>query len=174
MPGNSGVYAGKRRKKPVQKSAKPPSVKTNPSKRHRDRLNGELERLTGMLPFSGEVRSRLDKLSVLRLSVGFLKVKSYFNVALQKHVRAAPLASANGRKEQSVSLDGVGFSEGELLLQALNGFVLVVTTDGTIFYTSPTIQDFLGFHQVKHSVTICLCTSDEGSIQTLKVTVRNL
>ncbi|XP_056288020.1 aryl hydrocarbon receptor-like isoform X1 [Pseudoliparis swirei] len=147
MPGNSEVYAGKRRKKPVQKSAKPPSVKTNPSKRHRDRLNGELERLTGMLPFSGEVRSRLDKLSVLRLSVGFLKVKSYFNVALQKHVRAASLASANGRKEQSVSLDGVGFSEGELLLQALNGFVLVVTTDGTIFYTSPTIQDFLGFHQ---------------------------
>ncbi|XP_034403481.1 aryl hydrocarbon receptor-like isoform X3 [Cyclopterus lumpus] len=147
MPGNSGLYAGKRRKKPVQKSAEPPAAKANPSKRHRDRLNGELERLTGLLPFSEEVRGRLDKLSVLRLSVGYLKAKSYFNASLQKHVRSAPLASANGRKEQSVSLDGVSFSEGELLLQALNGFVLVVTTDGTIFYTSPTIQDFLGFHQ---------------------------
>ncbi|XP_068562563.1 aryl hydrocarbon receptor-like isoform X2 [Cebidichthys violaceus] len=147
MPGNSGVYAVKRRKKPAHKSAKTPPVKTNPSKRHRDRLNGELDRLTGMLPFSDEVRSRLDKLSVLRLSVGYLKVKSYFNAALQKHVRSAPLVSAHGSNGQSVSLDGVGFSEGELLLQALNGFVLVVTTDGTIFYTSPTIQDFLGFHQ---------------------------
>ncbi|XP_054468069.1 aryl hydrocarbon receptor-like [Anoplopoma fimbria] len=147
MPGNSGVYAVKRRKKPAQKSVKPPPVKTNPSKRHRDRLNGELDRLTGMLPFSEEVRGRLDKLSVLRLSVGYLKVKSYFNAALQKHVRSAPLVSANGRNGQSVSLDGVSFSEGELLLQALNGFVLVVMTDGTIFYTSPTIQDFLGFHQ---------------------------
>ncbi|KAM9338716.1 aryl hydrocarbon receptor-like [Symphorus nematophorus] len=145
MLGTGGVYAVKRRKKPVQKTVKPPPVKTNPSKRHRDRLNVELDRLTGMLPFSEDVRGRLDKLSVLRLSVGYLKVKSYFHVVLKN--RSAPPVSANGRNGQSVSLDGVSFSEGDLLLQALNGFVLVVTTDGTVFYASPTIQDFLGFHQ---------------------------
>uniref|UniRef100_A0A4W6BXI2 Aryl hydrocarbon receptor 2 n=1 Tax=Lates calcarifer TaxID=8187 RepID=A0A4W6BXI2_LATCA len=128
-------------------SAKPPPLKTNPSKRHRDRLNVELDHLTSLLPFSEEVRGRLDKLSVLRLSVGYLKVKSYFHVALQRNGTFARVASANGRNGQSVSLDGVSFSEGELLLQALNGFVLVVTTDGTIFYTSPTTHDFLGFHQ---------------------------
>ncbi|KAM3600428.1 uncharacterized protein V6R79_023328 [Siganus canaliculatus] len=145
MPGNGGVYAVKRRKKPVQKIIKPPPAKTNPSKRHRDRLNGELENLTSLLPFSEEVRGRLDKLSVLRLSVGYLKVKSYFHASL--HKRSPHLVSTNGRNGRSVSLDGVGFSEGDLLLQALSGFVLVVTTDGTVFYASPTIQDFLGFHQ---------------------------
>ncbi|CAJ1070089.1 aryl hydrocarbon receptor-like [Xyrichtys novacula] len=164
MPGNGGVYAVKRRKKPVQKIPKPPPVKTNPSKRHRDRLNVELDRLTGMLPFSEEVRNRLDKLSVLRLSVGYLKAKSYFHAALQR--RSAPPVTANGRNGQSVSLDGVSFSEGDLLLQALNGFVLVVTTDGTIFYASPTIQEFLGFHQsdVVHQSVYDLVHVDDREI----------
>nr|XP_046225588.1 aryl hydrocarbon receptor-like isoform X2 [Oncorhynchus gorbuscha] len=153
MSGDEGIYAAKKRKKPVQKSLNPAPgdgvVMTNPSKRHRDRLNGELDRLTGLLPFSQEVRGRLDKLSVLRLSVGYLKVKRFFHATLQKKSECpATLVSGNGRNGwTSTSIDGVSLSEGNLLLQALNGFVLVVTSDGSIFYASPTIQDYLGFHQ---------------------------
>ncbi|NXD87560.1 AHR protein, partial [Halcyon senegalensis] len=136
----------------VSSSPKPPppeGVKSNPSKRHRDRLNQELSKLTGLLPFPEDVCSRLDKLSVLRLAVGYLKVKSYLmgeSMDIGDCVLDQP--RARGRNGQmDLQVDRELFPEGELLLQALNGFVIAVTGDGYIFYISPTVQDYLGFHQ---------------------------
>ncbi|XP_059184050.1 aryl hydrocarbon receptor-like [Centropristis striata] len=193
MLANTALYAAKKRKKPVQKIPKPPppdGAKSNPSKRHRDRLNGELDKLTSLLPFTEEVRARLDKLSVLRLSVGYLKVKSFFNATIKKGQNGSSWTSernlmfrGNAQTPSSTtstssasaalasvsevtSIDGVRFTEGDLLLQALNGFVLVVTAEGYVFYTSPTIQDFLGFHQsdVVHQSVFELIHTDDRAL----------
>uniref|UniRef100_A0A665X323 Aryl hydrocarbon receptor n=1 Tax=Echeneis naucrates TaxID=173247 RepID=A0A665X323_ECHNA len=124
-------------------------AKSNPSKRHRDRLNGELERLASLLPFPEEVTASLDKLSILRLSVSYLRAKNFF----------------------SVSDIGYNLNLSTVLvfgLQALNGFVLVLTASGTIFYSSHTIQDYLGFHQtdVMHqSVYELVHTEDQQELR---------
>ncbi|XP_026091519.1 aryl hydrocarbon receptor-like [Carassius auratus] len=145
------MLAGRKRRKPVQRTVKQaPSegVKSNPSKRHRDRLNSELDRLASLLPFPEEVTSSLDKLSILRLSVSYLRAKNFFSVALKNHsCNGLSANNSNHDNSKATGLVDGWLHEGELLLQALNGFVLVVTAEGIIFYCSHTIQDYLGFHQ---------------------------
>ncbi|XP_078094570.1 aryl hydrocarbon receptor-like isoform X4 [Mustelus asterias] len=162
---NSGsIYASRKRRKPVQKSVKAPAcegAKSNPSKRHRDRLNAELERLASLLPFPQDVVAKLDKLSVLRLSVSYLRAKSFFNVTLK--------SNGNGIHGNIIAPDqGDNLQEGELLLQALSGFVLVITAEGLVFYASSTIQDYLGFHQsdiIHQSVFELIHTEDRAEFR---------
>ncbi|XP_061631388.1 aryl hydrocarbon receptor 2 isoform X1 [Phyllopteryx taeniolatus] len=184
MLASTAIYAVRKRKKPLQKIPKlppPEGDKSNPSKRHRDRLNSELDKLTSLLPFTEEVRARLDKLSVLRLGVGYLKVKSFFNATLKNRQNGSSWSSKQSPMlggdvqnalisstvtSQVASIDGVTFSEGDLLLQALNGFVFVVTTEGYVFYSSPTIQDFVGFQQsdVIHQSVFELIHTDDRAL----------
>lgn len=162
------TYASRKRRKPVQKTVKPvpaEGIKSNPSKRHRDRLNTELDRLASLLPFPQDVINKLDKLSVLRLSVSYLRAKSFFDVAL----KSSP-ANQNGGQDQCRAQvrDGMLLQEGEFLLQALNGFVLVVTADALVFYASSTIQDYLGFQQsdvIHQSVYELIHTEDRAEFQ---------
>ncbi|XP_069814899.1 aryl hydrocarbon receptor isoform X2 [Dendropsophus ebraccatus] len=167
---NSNImYASRKRRKPVQKTAKqtpPEGVKSNPSKRHRDRLNTELDRLASLLPFPQEIISKLDKLSVLRLSVSYLRAKGFFEVALQNSKKDGNGISDNRRPIKMG--EDLRLLEGELLLQALNGFVLVIASDGLVFFASSTIQDYLGFQQsdvIHQSVFELIHTEDRPEFQ---------
>lgn len=139
------MYATKRRRRTVktQKTPVKDPPKSNPSKRHRERLNSELDHLASLLPFEQSVISKLDKLSILRLAVSYLRTKSYFAAVLPDRYNL----DSHHIIGRSHLFHEPGFSEGDSILQALYGFMVVITCDGEVFYASRTVEQYLGFHQ---------------------------
>uniref|UniRef100_A0A8C3GD98 PAS domain-containing protein n=1 Tax=Cairina moschata TaxID=8855 RepID=A0A8C3GD98_CAIMO len=82
-------------------------------------------------------------------------------------VRDQPRAPGGNRRTH-LQVNRELFPEGDLLLQALNGFVITVTGDGYIFYVSPTVQNYLGFHQsdlIYQSIFELIHTDDRAAFR---------
>ncbi|XP_034937835.1 aryl hydrocarbon receptor protein 1 [Chelonus insularis] len=167
------VYATKRRRR-NGKSLKPPQkdgvTKSNPSKRHRERLNAELDTLASLLPFEQNILSKLDRLSILRLSVSYLRTKSYFQVVMHKDKEENSHRDTHYRAREMAALAAYDHHhlDGEMFLQALNGFLLILTCDGEVFFATHSIENYLGFHQsdiVHQSVYELVHSEDREELQ---------
>ncbi|BHF68653.1 hypothetical protein SprV_0301169200 [Sparganum proliferum] len=119
------------------------SAKSNPSKRHRERLNAELEHLASLLPFEQTVIAKLDKLSILRLAVSYLRMKGYFQALGHDH----PIMEHRLVSHLYHCPIDITEVEGEASLHALNGFIFIVSCDGEVFSVCKTVEHYLGFHQ---------------------------
>jgi hypothetical protein len=58
------------------------------------------------------------------------------------------------KQEPSVSINNsyhdnsmIHFSEGDSILESLNGFILIINTNSEVFYASRTVEQYIGFHQ---------------------------
>ncbi|XP_031774104.1 hypoxia-inducible factor 1-alpha isoform X2 [Apis florea] len=87
--------------------------------------------LAAALPVTPEQAAHLDKASVMRLAIAYLKVRSV--------VDCVP-----GPMTKSETLNQMD----ELFSKALNGFMLVLSSDGNMIYLSENVSDYLGISQM--------------------------
>uniref|UniRef100_A0A0N4Z736 Aryl hydrocarbon receptor n=1 Tax=Parastrongyloides trichosuri TaxID=131310 RepID=A0A0N4Z736_PARTI len=160
------MYASKRRQrnfKRLRETVKP-STTSNPSKRHRERLNGELETIANLLPYEQGIITRLDKLSVLRLAVSYLQIKAHFQTTFlhptitgsewlryinlwNPTIPVGPIPSLLEANSLTPLCDPKENSFNTIATKALGGFILILNENGDINYASENIDQFLGFHQ---------------------------
>ncbi|XP_066937589.1 protein similar-like isoform X5 [Macrobrachium rosenbergii] len=91
--------------------------------------------LANALPLPSRTISMLDKASVMRLTIAFLKTRALCHACLTKK------CDLDGGKKLDLEMDS-------LFLKALDGFLLVLSTEGDIIYSSENIAAFLGLPQV--------------------------
>ncbi|XP_069827047.1 neuronal PAS domain-containing protein 2 isoform X2 [Dendropsophus ebraccatus] len=107
------------------------ALRNRSEKKRRDQFNVLIKELSTMLP--GNAR-KMDKTTVLEKVIGFL----------QKHneITAETEGSDNHPDWKPPFLSNEEFTQ--LMLEALDGFIIVVTTDGSIIYVSDSITPLLG------------------------------
>ncbi|XP_060075525.1 circadian locomoter output cycles protein kaput-like [Ylistrum balloti] len=124
------------------------SSKVDPSfksKRYRDKLRTEIKALETLIPIDRSVLHRkLDSQTIFRLVISYFRLKVLF-----KAIGLADGADVvtNGTTEEERHIAEKYF-EGRNISQILDGFLLVVATDGTILYASDNVLQYLGFNQV--------------------------
>ncbi|KAL6444881.1 hypothetical protein ACFW04_002123 [Cataglyphis niger] len=87
--------------------------------------------LAAALPIEQEQAAHLDKASVMRLAIAYLKVRSVVD----------SIPASLTKSESSAEMD-------ELFPKALNGFMLVLSSDGNMVYLSENVSDYLGVSQM--------------------------
>ncbi|XP_076756551.1 HIF-1 transcription factor component sima [Xylocopa sonorina] len=87
--------------------------------------------LAAALPVPPEQAAHLDKASVMRLAIAYLKVRLVVDSI------PGPLAKSETLNQMD-----------EMFSKALNGFMLVLSSDGNIIYLSENVSDYLGVSQM--------------------------
>ncbi|ODN03927.1 Aryl hydrocarbon receptor nuclear translocator-like protein 1 [Orchesella cincta] len=102
----------------------------------RDKLNTYISELSTLVPIVAMATKRMDKTSVLRLSANFLRI--HLSLKQNQKKETTNKYAPNGLEAQLSSV----------LLDSMEGFMLIVTSSGKIVYVSDTVEKLLGHSQL--------------------------
>lgn len=116
----------------------------------RGKENYEFYELAKMLPLPGAITTQLDKASIIRLTISFLKLKEFTSHGDPPWRREGPsLKGLRSRSISSVAIDLFEQHQATHILQSLDGFAFALGADGRFLYVSETVSIYLGLSQVE-------------------------
>ncbi|XP_053670565.1 protein similar [Anopheles nili] len=116
--------------------------------------------LASLLPMRPEEVEHLDKASVMRLSIAFLKARNMLDLfpEISEITKKIEIKEDNDASTESMdefnfdetklSLKSLGLEPETVVLQALDGFLMVLSADGDITYISENVSEYLGISQI--------------------------
>uniref|UniRef100_A0A8D2INR6 Neuronal PAS domain-containing protein 1 n=1 Tax=Varanus komodoensis TaxID=61221 RepID=A0A8D2INR6_VARKO len=139
----------------------------NAARSRRGKENFEFYELAKMLPLPGAITSQLDKASIVRLTISYLKMRDFAShgdppwglradgpsLAGKGGCSCGPggrVGGTSGRRSASALLTEL-FEQhlGGHILQSLDGFVFALNQEGKFLYISETVSIYLGLSQVE-------------------------
>lgn len=121
----------------------------------RGKENYEFYELAKMLPLPTAITSQLDKASIIRLTIAYLKLREFAAAADPPWLKVATLKSnssisntRNTETKNTLACDIFQEHEGTHILQSLDGFAISLNSDGRFLYISETVSIYLGLSQV--------------------------
>ncbi|XP_023288053.1 protein trachealess [Orussus abietinus] len=108
-----------------------------------------------MLPLPEAITTQLDKASIIRLTISYLKLRDFSGHGDPPWNRDGPppnksvKGSNRVRSPASLAVDMFEQYQGTHILQSLDGFAMAVAADGRFLYISETVSIYLGLSQVE-------------------------
>nr|XP_023689351.1 neuronal PAS domain-containing protein 3 [Paramormyrops kingsleyae] len=125
----------------------------------RGKENFEFYELAKMLPLPGAITSQLDKASIIRLTISYLKMRDFasqgdppWNLRIEgppPNTSVKAIGAQRRRNPNAVASEIFEPHLGSHILQSLDGFVFALNKEGRFLYISETVSIYLGLSQVE-------------------------
>ncbi|XP_055880355.1 protein trachealess-like isoform X1 [Biomphalaria glabrata] len=118
----------------------------------RGKENYEFYELAKLLPLPAAITSQLDKASIIRLTISYLKLRDFScHGDPQWTQEGGPLLGKlnKGHTSRLDIADPFESRQGTHILQSLDGFAFILASDGRFLYISETVSIYLGLSQVE-------------------------
>ncbi|KAG5857468.1 hypothetical protein ANANG_G00019780 [Anguilla anguilla] len=125
----------------------------------RGKENFEFYELAKMLPLPGAITSQLDKASIIRLTISYLKMRDFanqgdppWNLRIEGPPPNTSVKAIGTQRRRSPTVVASEIFEphlGSHILQSLDGFVFALNKEGRFLYISETVSIYLGLSQVE-------------------------